>query len=156
MDVCDLREASTLVGCSLRDLMRRKRCYRVEQPEIETPRVKKVLPLEEQKTDTFLCSKQFEFHTLQNKGHDMRPLESFNFRSLLTDQGTEFHEACDVKPTSDNFSMYGELPLLSSTDVPLHSDTVEDGHFAYCGKVDDKVVSGVVGSCKLHNFQSPS
>ncbi|KAL6964779.1 DNA-directed DNA polymerase [Sarracenia purpurea var. burkii] len=41
-DVYDLKEETTLVGCSVRDLMRKKRCRQFEASETESRRVRKV------------------------------------------------------------------------------------------------------------------
>lgn len=57
-DACasDIKEPGTLIECSVRDLMRRKRCRRLEPPEWESHRVKRVLFKGEQNEDTSLCS----------------------------------------------------------------------------------------------------
>ncbi|KAA8545130.1 hypothetical protein F0562_019981 [Nyssa sinensis] len=110
-----------VAGCSVRDLMRRKRCYRVEPAESETQRVKKTSSVEENKEDLCLYPRRLEFHTLQNDGQDKRPLECADSWSSLTGRLPEFNEgnprlatsalkgcaeAHDVKSTNSNYSMH--------------------------------------------------
>lgn len=151
-DVRNLREGSTLVGCSVRDLMRRKRSYHVEPPECESHRVKRVQSVGEQNADRFICSKQLNFHTLQNEGHDIKPLHSSKLKPLPTDQQTVFHEACDVNSTGSSSSMHGELPLVFSMDVSLQANTLNGGHSISSRSLNDMAVLGVnVGSDNLTN-----
>ncbi|CAK9168020.1 unnamed protein product [Ilex paraguariensis] len=98
-DACYLKEASTMAGCSMRDLMRRKRCCRVELPECETPQFRKVPTEEDLKEDSFLCAKGNVGHV----GQDKRLFASSTSSSA-------------VKPNSFYCSMYGKLPLSSRSD----------------------------------------
>lgn len=107
-------EASTTFGSSMRDLMRRKRCYRVEPPECETPHSK--VPFEDWKKDSSLCTKGGD------NSQDKKPPKC---RSPLSNEQTEIcerymfeansesEEACDVKPDNSICSKYGKLPLVS-------------------------------------------
>ncbi|KAL7205227.1 hypothetical protein ACSBR2_018208 [Camellia fascicularis] len=76
--VYDSKEESTLVGCSVRDLMRRKRCYRFEPSESESRRVRKASFEEEQH-----CPKLLEVHAIQNDEQDKRPQEFANSEPSL-------------------------------------------------------------------------
>ncbi|ONI04488.1 hypothetical protein PRUPE_6G324000 [Prunus persica] len=58
---CDLKESSMLARCSVRDLMRRKRSYRIEPPECGSQGIKEVLLGREENEDTLLCAKRLDF-----------------------------------------------------------------------------------------------
>lgn len=73
-DAHDIKEATAVTGCSVRDLMRRKRSYR-ESSECEPPRVKRVNVTGEQKNALSMCEKQLEFDTLQNDECEKCPLK---------------------------------------------------------------------------------
>lgn len=146
-DVNDLKEASTLVGCSMRDLMRRKRCHRVEPSECVI-HTKKVLSEKELKDVSFLHPKQF--HALQDNGHHMRPSQSPNFWPSSTHQQIDFQEACDFNSDYSACSMYGKLPSFSSTDGSLLINISKDVQFDHCGRRDDEV--GTEATAGSRNF----
>ncbi|KAI9186318.1 hypothetical protein LWI28_016151 [Acer negundo] len=93
-DACD---TTTLIGCSVRDLMRKKRCYRVEPHESGSLGVKKLLLIGESKKEISLSPKTLDFNSFQDDEQDKWPLEPSNPRP--------------------------SLPLVSSTDGPLQVST---------------------------------
>ncbi|KAK0600215.1 hypothetical protein LWI29_012749 [Acer saccharum] len=93
-NVCD---TTTLIGCSVRDLMRKKRCYRVEPHESGSLGVKKLLLIGEPKKEISLSPKRLDFNSFQDDEQDKWPLEPSNPRP--------------------------SLPLVSSTDDPLQVST---------------------------------
>uniref|UniRef100_A0A2N9GNH1 DNA polymerase n=1 Tax=Fagus sylvatica TaxID=28930 RepID=A0A2N9GNH1_FAGSY len=128
-DVHDLKESCTLVGCSVRDLMRRKRSYRVEPPDDGSGRTKKALLEGEQREGLLLGHKQL------NDELDKNPIESLNLRQSLVGQQTNFQEAYEVKAAHSDSSMYGKLPLLYSSDSLSQASRLKDGNFGSHEKV---------------------
>ncbi|KAK2640409.1 hypothetical protein Ddye_028204 [Dipteronia dyeriana] len=96
-EVADACDTTTLIGCSVRDLMRKKRCYRVEAHESGSLGVKKLLLIGEQKEEISLSSKKLDFNSFQDDKQDKWPLEPSNHRP--------------------------SLPLVSSIDSPLQVST---------------------------------
>lgn len=82
-DAPDTKEATTSSGCSVRDLMRRKRCCRFEPPEHGSIRVKRAHLAGERKEDISLLPKQLDFNILQNDDHDKCPLQASRGISLV-------------------------------------------------------------------------
>lgn len=101
---------STLGRCSLRDLMRRKRSYRIEPPE---------------KEDTH--QQMLHFDELNG-----RPCESLADSLSLAHQHSVSHEAYNVKTTNSGCPMYGKLPLLSGSVKSLNASTLD-------GKADPNI-----------------
>jgi len=132
-DVHDLKESSTLVGCSVRDLMRRKRSYRVEPPDCGSHRDKRVLLEGEQRDGIILCPRQL------NDEVDRKPIESLNLKPSFTDQQTDFHKAYEVNVTHSDCSVYDKHPLLSSSDSLSQRSKLKDGNFGSHEKVTDGV-----------------
>ncbi|KAM7473784.1 hypothetical protein LguiB_021027 [Lonicera macranthoides] len=136
------REASTVVGCSVRDLMRRKRSHRVEPPEDETPHVEKVSSQGESQNDAFLCTKE------RAGGQGVRDISS-SHPTPSSAELTEFHEKRLCAETSalevcseghpNRPFMYGKLPLSSGSS---------DGNFRSSEGLD--VV--VTGATREENF----
>ncbi|XP_052192570.1 DNA polymerase zeta catalytic subunit isoform X3 [Diospyros lotus] len=62
------KEESTLVGCSVRDLMRKKRCFHSEPSEFESQGIQKAVSKEE------LHQKQLSTGILQNHGQDIQEM----------------------------------------------------------------------------------
>ncbi|KAF3967334.1 hypothetical protein CMV_008666 [Castanea mollissima] len=109
-DVHDLKQSSTLIGCSVRDLMRRKRSHLVEPHEGGSRRTTKMLLEGEQRECLFLCPRRL------NDELDKIPIESLNLKKSLTGQQTNFCETYEVKAAHSNSSLYGKLPLLYSSE----------------------------------------
>uniref|UniRef100_A0A2N9I954 DNA polymerase n=1 Tax=Fagus sylvatica TaxID=28930 RepID=A0A2N9I954_FAGSY len=137
-DVHDLKESCTLVGCSVRDLMRRKRSYRVEPPDDGSGRTKKALLEGEQREGLLLGHKQL------NDELDKNPIESLNLRQSLAGQQTNFQEAYEVKAAHSDSSMYGKLPLLYSSDSLSQASRLKDGNFGSHEKVGDEARIGAI------------
>ena len=137
-DVRDLKESSTLVGCSVRDLMRRKRSYRVEPPDDGSGRTKKALLEGEQKEGLLLSNKQL------NDELDKNPIESLNLRQSLAGQQTNFQETYEVKEEHLDSSMYGKLPFLYSSDSLSQASRLKDGNFGSHEKVGDEAKIGAI------------
>uniref|UniRef100_A0A2N9IM45 DNA polymerase n=1 Tax=Fagus sylvatica TaxID=28930 RepID=A0A2N9IM45_FAGSY len=113
-DVRDLKESSTLVGCSVRDLMRRKRSYRVEPPDDGSGRTKKALLEGEQREGLLLSHKQL------NDELDKNPIESLNLRQSLAGQQTNFQETYEVKAAHLDSSMYvGDEARIGAITGPV-------------------------------------
>ncbi|KAM7469402.1 hypothetical protein LguiA_007585 [Lonicera macranthoides] len=136
------REASTVVGCSVRDLMRRKRSHRVEPPEDETPHVEKVSSQGESQKDAFLCTKERaggQGVTDISSSHSMpssAELTEFHEKRLCAE--TSAVEVCSEGHPNRPF-MYGKLPLSSGSN---------DGNFRSSEGLD--VV--VTGATREENF----
>ncbi|KAJ0080258.1 hypothetical protein Patl1_22611 [Pistacia atlantica] len=96
-DAPDTEEATTLSGFSLRDLMRRKRCHRVEPPEHGTMRVKRALLAGEQKEDITLLPKQLDLNILQNDEHDKGLLQASGGISLVDKRKKELPRPFNTK-----------------------------------------------------------
>ncbi|GAV63152.1 LOW QUALITY PROTEIN: DNA_pol_B domain-containing protein/DNA_pol_B_exo1 domain-containing protein/zf-C4pol domain-containing protein, partial [Cephalotus follicularis] len=120
MDVCD-KEASTLVGCSLRDLMRRQRCYRVEPPDCGSLCVRKVPVEEERIKDTSPTPRKLDFSTSHSNELDKSPLGSFNCRPAFNNQQTEYVEASAFRPTSSGCSKKGLLRHSGICSSPIQA-----------------------------------
>ncbi|CAN6575672.1 unnamed protein product [Malus baccata var. baccata] len=138
---CDAKDSSMLARCSVRDLMRRKRSYRVEPPESSG---------REENEDTLLCAKRLDFRVSGADELDRKPHESSNFRLSLADQQSGSYKAYkyDAKPTNPGCSLYGKLPLCSSNDNILHASTLD-------GKLDSNVLIGEeVGAGAMAQFRN--
>ena len=152
-DVNDFKEASTLAGCSMRDLMRRKRCHRVEPSEYVI-HTKKFVSERELKDVSFLHQKQF--HALQNNEHHLRPSQSPSFCPSSPHQEIEFQEACDVKSDYSACSMYGKLPIFSSTDGSLLINVSKDVQFNHCRRLEDEVGAEATAGSRNLGITGPS
>lgn len=75
--------STTLIGCSVRDLMRKKRCFRTETNESETHGGKKLLLIGERNEQSSLVPKQLDFNSLQDDKLDKRALGSLNHKPSL-------------------------------------------------------------------------
>ncbi|GMY18869.1 DNA polymerase zeta catalytic subunit-like [Fagus crenata] len=139
-DVHDLKESCTLVGCSVRDLMRRKRSYRVEPLDDGSGRTKKALLEGEQREGLLLGHKQL------NDELDKNPIESLNLRQSLAGQQTNFQEAYEVKAAHSDSSMYGKLPLFR----------LKDGNFGSHEKVGDEARIGAITGAVDFTVTGPS
>nr|XP_016515146.1 PREDICTED: DNA polymerase zeta catalytic subunit-like isoform X1 [Nicotiana tabacum] len=127
---CEM-EASMIVECSTRDLMRVKRSYHAEFPEYEN-QVKKVQFGAKGKEDSFLYAES------RHDEKEKMPLDSLISRSAITDQPKECHErnSClalqmqadpgDIKADKSNCPSYGKLPLSSCS---LLANALKDGVF---------------------------
>ncbi|KAJ7973360.1 DNA polymerase [Quillaja saponaria] len=110
--LCQLKGVSTLANCSVRDLMRRKRCYRVEEPESKFHVYKKVQSETDKKEKTFISMKRLDFQEWQND-----------------EEETNFHDANDVEVTNPDHPVGGKLPLLFNSDRNLQASILKDKKF---------------------------
>lgn len=127
-DVHVLKESSTLVGCSVRDLMRRKRCYRVDPPDCGSGRVKRVLLERERREETFLGPRQL------NSKPDRNPIESHNLKQSFTVQQKKIHNL--------HCPMHGNHHLLSNSETSSHGSRLNDGDFGSHKKVGREFSKG--------------
>ncbi|PSS24580.1 DNA polymerase zeta catalytic subunit like [Actinidia chinensis var. chinensis] len=147
-DFYDLKEESTLIGCSVRDLMRRKRYYRFEASETESQRIK-MASMEEAHN----YPKQLEVHAMQNNWEDMRLEEFAKCEPSLTHEINRDQDvipcsttlalnscgkACDVRHAYSNYSFHSKQSLSSTNDSSLPANTSKDGGFCSLeGLIDD-------------------
>ncbi|KAK2976052.1 hypothetical protein RJ640_024780, partial [Escallonia rubra] len=132
-DDCPSEERGTMVGCSMRDLMRRKRFQRIEPTECGTPYAGKV-PSEELNKDLSLCTR------LRVDGQDKFCVVPSRTIYLLTDEQTKPYESSDTKSTS---SLYGKLPLFSGDSGSLPASTSSIGRH-HCVEGSDDVASRAI------------
>ncbi|KAI4349976.1 hypothetical protein L6164_010509 [Bauhinia variegata] len=110
----DSKEAHALVNCSVRDLMRRKRCYQVEQDEFDPGSgiIKKLVLDKDEKQN--VC-------TWQNR----RDLETWQNR----EEKREVEENCDPEVSNHDYLLHGKLPLHAANDGCLQTSLLKDDHF---------------------------
>lgn len=125
-DVCDLKDTTTLIGCSVRDLMRRKRFYRLEPVKCGSQGVRNVSLDREQKEDVNICPRHLDF---QMSHIDRRQHESLNDGLSLTDQQSVLNEVFDVKTTDAGCPLYGKFAFLSNSYNSLDASALDDGNF---------------------------
>ncbi|KAJ4968098.1 hypothetical protein NE237_014799 [Protea cynaroides] len=88
------KDGNMLTGCSVRELMRKKRRYRIGPSENRSCTFKKALlekeqKAEKQKEETFLYPKLLAFHAKEDEEQVMMPAETPNMNLLFTDQQGE-------------------------------------------------------------------
>lgn len=155
----DACEASMLVGCSVRDLMRRKRSHRIAQQDGGYVRIKKVYSEGEQEECNILLPKQLDLHTLHNDEHDKRPLGSLNFRPSATNEETEFTETHVFKPIYSGCPMDTAVPFARGSDSPLqvgtHPSSVDNRRKELqCPRIPKKQNCAFsVGHCETNNVK---
>lgn len=128
-DICDGKEAASLVGCSVRDLMRRKRHYRVDPVECCSQGLEEAHLEMKEKEDTNIFPRNSEFQVLPIDEPNERPCVSLGFSPLLTASQSMLHEVYDVKATGYDTPMSGEFTLSSRIDGSLVGSTTDDGNF---------------------------
>ncbi|XWS42404.1 hypothetical protein CRYUN_Cryun16bG0011700 [Craigia yunnanensis] len=150
---CDKQEASMLVECSVRDLMRRKRSRRIEPADCGSIRGENVHLKGGKETPIFFCPKQLDFHGLHDD-LDKKSPGSLNHRPSLANEQKEFHEAVGFKPTHSD-SVYCTLPQLSGIYNPPQTNT---GHpeemgkklaLNFCPEKHDSAIS--IGHCETYS-----
>ncbi|KAK2999169.1 hypothetical protein RJ639_023044 [Escallonia herrerae] len=136
-DDCPSEERGTMVGCSMRDLMRTKRCQRIEPTECGTPYAGKV-PSEELNKDLSLCTRP------RVDGQDKFCVVPSRTIFLLADEQTKPYESSDTKSIKSTFSLYGKLPLFSGDSGSLPASTSSIGHHHCVEGPDDVVASRAI------------
>ncbi|XP_060966824.1 DNA polymerase zeta catalytic subunit isoform X2 [Cannabis sativa] len=99
-DVSGIKEGTSLVECSVRDLMRRKRHYRVEPVEFCSLGVEKVSLEKKEKEDINIVPTHLGF---QIGEPNKRPLEPLNLCPSFTGPESLHREFYDVKAIDDSF-----------------------------------------------------
>lgn len=135
-DIHFLNESTALVGCSVRDLMRKKRYYRGEPRDCGPGRDKKVLLEGEQMEGIFLYPGRLSGEL------DKHFIESHNLKQSFTGQQTNFHCASEVKAAHSDGPMYGKRPLLSNSESLLHASKLKDGNLGSRERIGDEVGKG--------------
>lgn len=153
-----LKEGKILSECSVRDLMRRKRCNRVESSECESHRIKKMVYPKGQKEE--MCPSP-EHLAFQNVEHDIILHGTSHVKSSPSDLCRTGKErkpgaitsclgACsdDSRPRSTSYDTlrYGKLPFQSSVGCSLRASVSSDEHFGSKGWRDGENIGASVES----------
>ncbi|KAK7397203.1 hypothetical protein VNO78_18370 [Psophocarpus tetragonolobus] len=101
------KEVHRPLNCSLRDLMRRKRSYRVEQAECQSVTTKKLLLDRHEEPDTCLWQNQLDLKTVQ------------------IDEEME-HQNCECEVSNHSNLVHGKLPLPAGSDNLLQASMPKD------------------------------
>ncbi|MED6120140.1 hypothetical protein PIB30_018351, partial [Stylosanthes scabra] len=101
------------VNCSLRDLMRRKRSFRVEQTEYDSGTSKKLLLDRREGPNTCHWKKQLDLKAIQTNEEETKPLKN-----------------CDLKLSSRDSLVCQKLPLPDGKDSFLQADMQRDECFS--------------------------
>ncbi|KAE8731997.1 hypothetical protein F3Y22_tig00002317pilonHSYRG00172 [Hibiscus syriacus] len=142
---CNKQEASTLVECSARDLMRKKRSRQIEPADCGSVRSKNVYPTRKKEAPIFISPKQLDFHEVHDD-LDMKAPGSLKRRPSFTNKQEEL---------AHSNSTYGVLPQFSdvynaseaSTDHPEHKGKMSAVKL-YPEKCDSTIS---VGPCETYN-----
>ncbi|XP_042518598.1 DNA polymerase zeta catalytic subunit [Macadamia integrifolia] len=134
-DIFNFREGNMLTECSVRELMRKKRRYRIGPSENRSCTFKKALleepKAEKQKEETSLYPKRLAFHAMEEDEQVMMPPETPSMNPFFTDQQGEVcvrnssmktHAAEGLEQTEDVSSI-----CLASSSVE-HTRFCEGGH----------------------------
>jgi DNA polymerase zeta len=139
-------EASVLVGCSVRDMMRRKRSRRTAQHGDGSVRVKNVHLGGEQDESNILFPKQLDLHILPNDENDKRVYGPLDFRPSVNNQQTEFLETCAPKAIPHASSSASSMQVVTN---PLSAGTRrEELQCTFTAMKQDAVVSMV--DCEIN------
>ncbi|XP_027350096.1 DNA polymerase zeta catalytic subunit-like isoform X2 [Abrus precatorius] len=108
----DSKEVYRLVNCSLRDMMRRKRSYQVEQTECEAETTKKLLLDRHEEPNRCLQQKQLDLKTKQTD-----------------EEETELQKNCDLIVSDHDNLMCNKLPLPAGSGSFLQASKPKDECF---------------------------
>ncbi|XP_057439387.1 DNA polymerase zeta catalytic subunit isoform X3 [Lotus japonicus] len=144
----DSNEEHGLVSCSLRDLMRRKRSYRVEHDECESGTTKKLLLDRHKGSNTCLWKKQLDLKTMETN-----------------EEETELLKNCDPKGSNHNSLVCWKLPLPSgsgsSSQASMSKDECSDQHEMKCLEASmvfrnatNEASSLMPGGLDFHNLEN--
>ncbi|TKY61502.1 DNA polymerase zeta catalytic subunit [Spatholobus suberectus] len=128
-DASDSKEVHRLVNCSLRDLMRRKRSYQVEQAECESGTTKKLLLDRHEEPNTHLWQKQLDLKTMQTDEEEM-----------------ERQKNCDCEVSNHANLVHGKLPLPAGSDSLLQASRPNDECFGQ-HEMEGLEASTVLSNC---------
>ncbi|XP_057720677.1 DNA polymerase zeta catalytic subunit isoform X1 [Arachis stenosperma] len=101
------------VNCSLRDLMRRKRSFRVEQTECDSGTTKKLVLDRHEGSNICLWKKRMDLSTIQTSGEETKLLKN-----------------CDLKLSNHDNLVSWKLPLPDGKDSFLQDDMQSDECFS--------------------------
>ncbi|EOA33539.1 hypothetical protein CARUB_v10019649mg [Capsella rubella] len=152
-DVCNTIDRNDLAGCSLRDLMRKKRLCHGDSPVSQHMKFRKVLPQTrdyrhgkqkecalraEAKKQGPALSAEFSEFDYGNAPPTLSPIDAGNCECNISTQSSELHsvDRCPAKETAGQNS--DEVSKnISSTTVPLGKDpqTVESGTLVSSNKL---------------------
>lgn len=133
-DVCGMKDTTTLIGCSVRDLMRRKRFYKVEPVECGSQGNTIDILESEQKEVVNIFPRRLDFQRSHVDELDGRTNKSFDNSLSLTDQ--QF----DVKTTDFGCAPCGKFECLSSSGNSLDASALGDGKLnSYISNNDDGI-----------------
>lgn len=129
-------EPSILIGCSMRDLMRKKRCHHSELPECRASQVSKVITDKEQKEENSLSNKP------TNDEDCSKSRILYSSRSAVTAKSEELCEC----PALQEFDMVNS----DGSDIFLHRFHIRgtSGSSRLPGKLKDTISS----SCQSSNL----
>ncbi|CAJ1960854.1 unnamed protein product [Sphenostylis stenocarpa] len=128
-DVSDSKEVDRSINRSLRDLMRRKRSYRVEQAEFESGITKKLLLDRHEEPNTCFWQNQLDLNTMQTDEEEM-----------------ENQKICEYEVSNHANFVHEKLPLSTGSDSPLQSSRPKDECFGQHEMVGIEA-SSVVRNC---------
>lgn len=139
----DSKEVHGLVSCSLRDLMRRKRSYRVEHAERESRTTKKLLLDRHEGPNTCLWQKQLDLKTMQTDEEEI-----------------ELQKNCDNKTNNHDNLACGKPLLPAGSDSFLQVSMPKDEYFGQhemeCLEASTVLsYSTNAGSSSMHGGPSP-
>ncbi|KAJ9131444.1 hypothetical protein P3X46_035102 [Hevea brasiliensis] len=152
-DVC---EVGDLVGCSVRDLMRRKRCHRIAQQDCDNFGVKKVHSGGEYEQENVILPNKLGILALHDDEHDKKPLGFASFGPSVTDKQTVLSEVHDFKSFHPSCHSYIAVPFVSrdsALQVSTHRSPVDTRKKELqCLYMSDKQNSATaMGHCETNN-----
>ncbi|XP_048236258.1 DNA polymerase zeta catalytic subunit isoform X2 [Ricinus communis] len=150
-------EVGGLVGSSVRDLMRRKRCRRIPQQDDNPDGAKKVCSRGEHEQGKVLLPEQLDFLARHGDKHDGKPLGYVDLRSLVSEKQIELPEAHDFKSVHSCSHTCMEAANASSSGGPLQAishpssaDTKKEQlDFPFKSNKQDSTI--VIGHCETNN-----
>ncbi|XP_058083823.1 DNA polymerase zeta catalytic subunit isoform X2 [Magnolia sinica] len=166
-----LKEGKTLTGCSVRDLMRRKRCYRVDPSEYGRHKIKKMVSAKERNEEA--CFSPVH-HASQSVVPPIISVETTHVKSLLTDltdhgsavqernsgaatcRSGAASEGSRLKPAIYNFPRYGKLPFPSCTARSLQVDAFSNENFGFNDNWRDRESIGTSAESEGFAITGPS
>ncbi|KAH1071525.1 hypothetical protein GYH30_008183 [Glycine max] len=129
-DASDSKEVHKLVNCSLRDLMRRKRSYRVEQADCESGTTKKLLLDRHEEQNACLWQKQLDLKTMQTDEEEM-----------------EHQKNCECEVSNHANLVHGKMPLPAGSDCLLQATSRPKDEYFGQHEIEGLEASSVLRNC---------